>query len=408
MKMKPSRSRSGGKIQQASFAALKGVWANATACGIKPGRDDLSYIYLPGAHSSAGVFTRNSTAAPCIEYSRAVLASGKAKGVIINAGCANAATGTQGFRNAQRTAGEAAKLLGCSASEIAVASTGIIGKQLPMEKVSRGLKALFRVPLKKDGQRVARAIMTTDTFPKEVTVRGKVGGSTVTISGIAKGAGMIAPNMATMLGFLVTDARIESKVLKRLLQQSVNASFNMTSVDTDTSTNDLVLLFSSGEVPLPKNAHRAIEQFATLLQEACERLAKLIARDGEGATKLIEVNIGGAKNDLQARRMAMNVVNSPLVKTAIAGADPNWGRVIAAAGKDPDLQLDLKRLDVRMGGILVMKSGRITRFKHTALASQLRKDEVDITLDLKLGRGKARAWGCDLTEGYVEINTDYN
>ncbi len=389
-----------------TFTDLPGVFAGAIGCGIKPGRDDLSYIYLPACFSSAGVFTQNSTAAPCVEYTKAAMKSGKAKGVVINAGCANAATGTLGFRNAKTTSAIAAKLLRCRAQDIVVSSTGIIGKQLPMDKISSGLKSMLSKPLQRTGSKVARAIMTTDTYPKEVFLRRRIGKETVTVSGIAKGAGMIAPNMATMLGFLVTDARISAPKLRAALRSAVNDSFNMTSVDTDTSTNDMVLLFSTGTKMLRDG--KELLAFQGLLTEACQVLAKAIARDGEGATKLIEVTVRGAKTQAQARKMAMNVVNSPLVKTAIAGADPNWGRIIAAAGKDPSLALDLKKLDVALAGCKVLGGGKIQSFKRESLAKLLRQENISIALDLKLGKGKARAWGCDLTAGYVEINTEYS
>ncbi|MBN8551214.1 MAG: bifunctional ornithine acetyltransferase/N-acetylglutamate synthase, partial [Deltaproteobacteria bacterium] len=298
---KPRRT----KTRLKSFTDLDGVFAGATGCGIKVGRDDLAYIYLPEAYSAAAVFTQNLTAAPCIQYSKGVLKKGKLRGIIVNAGCANAATGAQGFRNARATAQRAARLVGCRADEIAVASTGIIGKQLPMDKINSGLDELFGRPLAKEGSRVSRAIMTTDTFPKQIFLRRRIGSQFVSVSGIAKGAGMIAPNMATMLGFLVTDARISKGPFQKMLRGAVSDSFNMTSVDTDTSTNDMVMAFSTGKVPLSGKKH--LLEFALLLTEACQELSKLIARDGEGATKLIEVTVTNAKNKEQARKMALNV-----------------------------------------------------------------------------------------------------
>lgn len=394
------------KAPSRTFTDIEGVWAGAVGCGIKPGRDDLSYIYLPEAYSAAGVFTRNSTAAPCIFYSREVIKKGGVRGVIVNAGCANAATGVQGLKNARATAREAARLLKCRPEHIAVASTGIIGKQLPMDKITAGLQSLLGPKLVRDGTRVSRAIMTTDTYPKQVFLRRRIGGRMVSVSGISKGAGMIAPNMATMLGFLVTDARVGRAKLQSVLREAVDDSFNMTSVDTDTSTNDMVLVFSTGSAPISGKTQE--REFAKLLTEACQELAKLIARDGEGATKLIEVRVENAKNRDQARKMAMNVVNSPLVKTAIAGADPNWGRIIMAAGKDPSLALKLETLEVHMAGVKVLKGGKIQAFKREALSKRLRGELIEIYLDVKIGKGKARAWGCDLTHGYVDINTEYS
>lgn len=394
-------------VKQKSFTDIEGVFAGAVGCGIKPGRDDLSYVFVPNAYASAGVFTQNSTAAPCVHYSKAVMQGGKAQAVVVNAGCANAATGALGMKNAKATATLAAKYLGILPQQVAVSSTGIIGKQLPMDKIRRGLKQLLGGSLKQNGAQVARAIMTTDTFPKQIFVSAKIGGRTVSVAGVAKGAGMIAPNMATMLGFLVTDARLNGAQLKSMLKAAVDDSFNMTSVDTDTSTNDMVLLFSTGTVALP-SGQAARRAYGALLTRACQELAKLIARDGEGAKKLIEVHIRGAKSTEQARRMALNVVNSPLVKTAIAGADPNWGRIIAAAGKDPALALDLNRLDVDMAGCPVLRSGKIQPFKRAALSKRLKGKTIEIALDLRLGKGRACAWGCDLTAEYVAINAEYS
>ncbi|WKZ57354.1 MAG: bifunctional glutamate N-acetyltransferase/amino-acid acetyltransferase ArgJ [Bdellovibrionota bacterium] len=336
---------------------IEGVFAGATGCGIKAGRDDLSYIYLPAGCSSAAVFTRNLAAAACVQYSRAVFSKGVVRGVIINAGNANAATGRQGLRDAEETAKRAAAHLKCKPAHIAVASTGIIGVPLPMDKIRHGIDTLLGQPLVHEGTRVARAILTTDLVPKEVFLQQRIGRRPVTVSGIAKGSGMIAPNMATMLGFLVTDAAVPRATLQRMLRRAVDDSFNMTSVDTDTSTNDMVLLFSTGAVAIDGGDKRGLSSFETLLTDACQILAKKVARDGEGATKLIAVRVRGAKNPHHARTVARNIANSPLVKTAIHGADPNWGRVIAAAGKDPAIALKLEKLDVAFAGIPVMRRG---------------------------------------------------
>lgn len=391
-----------------TFTDIEGVFGGATGCGIKPGRDDLSYIFVPKAHSAAGVFTKNSTAAPCVKFSRSLLRKAGVCGVIINAGCANAATGVQGYQNARATASQAARLFGVRRDQIVVASTGVIGTQLPMRKIKTGLHTMLSGPLARSGRKVARAIMTTDTFAKEIWIQGRVGKQRVTISGIAKGAGMIAPNMATMLGFLVTDAKVSRGFLNRALREAVDESFNMTSVDTDTSTNDMVLIFSTGAVAVDENSRAVQRSFIALLKRACQQLAMQIARDGEGATKLIEVSIAGARNRSQARKIALNIVNSPLVKTAIAGADPNWGRVVAAAGKDPSLEVNLEKLDISMGGLKVLKSGKIQAFQRGNLRKRLQRDRVNISVDLKLGKAGATAWGCDLTSGYVEINTQYS
>jgi len=330
------------------------------------------------------------------------------KAVIINSGNANAGTGAAGLRDARQTAGMAAKLLGIKASEVAVTSTGIIGKPLPMPTIKAGLEELLADPFTRDGDAAARAIMTTDLTQKEVWVTGTVGGERVTIAGFAKGSGMIAPNMATMLGFLVTDAKIDSRALQTALRAAVDDSFNMTSVDTDTSTNDMVLVFSTGRKGKAITSPKLRNEFQNLLTKACQHLSKLIAADGEGATKLIEVKVAGARSIHEARRIAKNVVNSPLVKTAIHGADPNWGRVLAAAGKDPSAKVDPTKVDLTFAGAPVMKGGKIVPHDRARIRKLMAARDIPINLHLNLGKAEATAWGCDLTHGYVDINVSYN
>lgn len=386
---------------------LKGVYSAAVRSGIKSQGLDLAFIYVPDACGSAGTFTMNKFMAPCLQYTKEVIAKNVVKAVIINSGCANAATGRTGFRNARQTAAWAARMLDLKPSEVAVASTGIIGVQLPMQKVERGLKDLLRAPRARKGGLAARAIMTTDTCPKEIVVRGRIGKETVTVAGIAKGAGMIAPNMATMLSYLVTDAKLSSRQLQPMLSAAVKNSFNMASVDGDTSTNDMVLLFANGAKHLP-GGKKALRQFAALLEEACRALAKMIVTDGEGATKLIEVRVTGAASEEDARKIARSVTNSPLVKTAIHGADPNWGRVVAAAGKVTGVKLDPKRLDLYFGAEKVLSRGKILKFNTGRVVRSLKQKKVFVHLHLNLSKGSAVAWGCDLTKGYIEANVQYN
>ena len=388
---------------------LPGVYASGISAGIKNnGKKDLAFIFVPSAYGSAGVFTRSAFAAPPLLLTKQSMKKGTLRALIVNSGNANAGTGTAGMRDAKETASVAAKLLGIKASEIAVASTGVIGKPLPMDTVKAGLHKLLKNPLARDGDAAAKAIMTTDLTQKEVFMSATIAGQRITVAGCAKGSGMIAPNMATMLGFLVTDAKVDSRTLQRALKIAVDDSFNMTSVDTDTSTNDMVTVFSTGKKGRKVSSAADKKAFTALLTKACQHLAKLIAADGEGATKLIEVEVTGARTQSEARRIALNVVNSPLVKTAIHGADPNWGRVLAAAGKDPSLTVDPRKVDLTFAGAPVMKRGKIVAHNRDKIRKLLSVRDVPIRLNLNVGKGHARAWGCDLTHGYVDINVSYN
>lgn len=388
---------------------LKGVFAGGISAGIKAnGKKDLAYLFIPDCYGSAGVFTKSAFIAPPLIVTQEALRRGTVKALIVNSGNANAATGKIGLRDARETAKVAAKLLGIKPHQVAVSSTGIIGKLMPMETVKAGLAKLLKNPLKRDGKNAARAIMTTDLTQKEVFVSGTVGGQRVNVAGFAKGSGMIAPNMATMLGFLVTDAKVDSSALRTMLRRAVNDSFNMTSVDTDTSTNDMVMAFSTGAKGKKVTGTKEKEEFLALLTKACQHLAKMIAADGEGATKLIEVQVVGARTEREARVIAKNVINSPLVKTAIHGADPNWGRVLAAAGKDPAVKVDPRRVDLTFAGAAVMRRGEVVPHDRKRIRKLMSVREVPVRLQLNLGRGEAVAWGCDLTHGYVDINVSYN
>jgi glutamate N-acetyltransferase/amino-acid N-acetyltransferase len=392
-----------------NLTSLKGVFSSGIAAHIKTnGKNDLAFIFVPNAYGSAGVFTRSAFAAPPLIYTKQALKRGVVKAVIVNSGCANAATGKAGMRDAQRTALTAARHLGIKPHEVALASTGIIGKRLPMDKMEAGLSKLLANPKARKGDSTAKAIMTTDLTQKEVYASATINGQRITVAGCAKGSGMIAPNMATMLAFLATDAKVDSKTLQSALTSAVNDSFNMTSVDTDTSTNDTVLIFSTGERGKKISSKAEKKAFTDLLTIACQNLAKQIAADGEGATKLIEVEVLGAHSETEARRIAMNIINSPLVKTAIHGADPNWGRVLAAAGKDPSLKVDPSRVDLTFAGVPVIRRGKIVGHDRTKIRQRMSVRDVPIQLNLNIGKGRARAWGCDLSHGYVDINVSYN
>ena len=388
---------------------IEGVYATGIHAGIKAEgtKRDMALIYVPDAVGSAGVFTQNKFRAPCLDYTKRCLERGTLKAIIVNSGNANAATGEQGFRNAEQTGEWAAQKLGLSPDEIAVASTGIIGVQLPMDRIRGGLEKLLKDPKLRDGHAAADAITTTDSYTKEVFVTAEIAGFPVSISGIAKGAGMIAPNMGTMLSYLVTDAHLPSPVLQRALEEAVSDSFNMISVDTDTSTNDMALLLATGKHQLPAST-TVFVQFRDLLRSACITLAKMIARDGEGAEKLIEATVQGAATKQDARTIALNIINSPLIKTAIHGADPNWGRVIMAVGKDHRCQVDPKRIDLRFDTEAILKDGEQLPFDRARLIAHLKQEHVKIHVDLHLGAESATAWGCDLTMGYIKINTDYS
>lgn len=392
-----------------SITSLSGVFASGIAAGIKAnGKKDLAFVFVPNAYGSAGVFTVSAFAAPPLLVCKEALKKGTVKAVIINSGNANAGTGRNGLRDARRTVTIASKLLGLKAHEVAVSSTGIIGKPMPMTTIESGLAKLLTNHKVRKGRAAAEAIMTTDLKRKEVFISGSVSGQKVTIAGFAKGSGMIAPNMATMLGFLVTDAKVDSRTLQALLKRAVDESFNMTSVDTDTSTNDMVLAFSTGSRGAKVTSTNAKREFQELLTRACQKLSKLIAADGEGATKLIEVQVSGARNVREARCIAKNVVNSPLVKTAIHGADPNWGRVLAAAGKDPSAKVNPDKVDLTFAGAPVMKRGKIVPHDRARIRKLMTARDIPISLHLHIGKASATAWGCDLTHGYVDINVSYN
>lgn len=392
-----------------SITDLEGVFAAGVAAGIKrAGGLDLAFIAVPDAVAAAGTYTMNKFRAPCIEYTRRQLEKGTLKAVIINAGNANAATGEQGFQNARRTAEIAASLLKMDPEHIGTASTGIIGVQLPMEKIERGLAALLATPTAREGRVAAEAIMTTDAYRKETYREGRVLDAAVTVAGIAKGAGMIAPNMATMLSFLVTDLAVPQPLLQKCLSEAVDLSFNMTSVDSDSSTNDMVLVFSTGKKKADLSTPEAVAQFSALLTAACTDLAKLIARDGEGAEKLIEATVKGARSRADAKRIALNIINSPLLKTAVHGADPNWGRVVMAIGKDPAPEVDPARVDLFFGPVQILAGGAILPFDRAKVIEIMKGDTVPITVNLNLAGESATAFGCDLTKKYIDINTDYS
>jgi glutamate N-acetyltransferase / amino-acid N-acetyltransferase len=378
--------------------APRGFRVHTANVGLRKRGDDLAVIASEVPAICSAVFTRSRFAGPSVALSRAAVADRTARGVVALASNANVATGEEGLRNAVEVRGRVAGLMGVEDDQILVASTGVIGQQYPMDRVRAGLSRL-RWPFPGDDcEAAARAIMTTDSTAK---VSRRTCGD-ATIVGIAKGVGMMEPNMATLLTFFCTDAEVSPDVLDSTFRRVVDRTFNALSIDTDTSTSDTAAVFANGLAgPV------ASDDFATATGEVALELVRMIAKDGEGATTLIEVRVAGARDDAQAKRVAKSVVNSPLVKTAVRGADPNWGRVVMAVGKCQD-ELDIVPDRVRIGfGVAELYPAEPTAATLDALRSYLAGDEVVIWIDLSIGAGFFTAYGCDLSEGYIRINADY-
>ena len=395
---------------------LAGVRLGAAAAGIRyQGRTDVVMVELAAGTTVAGVFTSNKCPGAPVDWCRAVLKGGRARAVVVNAGNANVFTGRAGREACAATAAAAAKLVDAPAKQVFVASTGVIGEELPHARLTAALPALH-ASLRVDAwEAAARGIMTTDTFPKGATRVAQIGDAQVRITGIAKGSGMIAPDMATMLCFVFTDAKIPADVLQTMLRRGVDASFNRTTVDSDTSTSDTVLLFATGQAKHPRippasdSAARShiLADFARKLDDLLLDLALQVVRDGEGAQKLVRIDVTGATTARSAKRIAMTVANSPLVKTAIAGEDANWGRIVMAVGKAGE-PADRDKLAIAMGGIWMARNGGVVAgYDETPVVAHMKGREVSIAIDLGLGRGKATVWTCDLTHGYIDINGSY-
>lgn len=406
----------GINIIEGGVTAAKGFEAAAAAAGIKyEGRTDMALIYSEKPCKAAGTFTRNVVQAAPVKWDKAIVKEEKrVQAVIINSGIANACTGEEGMGYCQETAEEAAKVLGVDSESVLVASTGVIGMQLPMDRVKAGISMLTY--LKKSdmesGTEAAKAIMTTDTEKKEAAATFEIGDKTVTIGGMAKGSGMIHPNMCTMLSFITTDAKISKKALKKALSEDVEDTYNMISVDGDTSTNDTVLLLANGQAGNPKIRYGTPEYktFKGALHYINETLAKKMAGDGEGATALLEAKIVGARTKEQAKVLAKSIVCSNLVKTAIAGHDANWGRILCAMGYS-GAQFDMEKADLffesAAGKLKIIESGTALDYSEEKATEILSEPEVTVIADIKEGDQKASAWGCDLTHGYISINADY-
>jgi len=397
---------------EGDLATPVGFRAAAVAAGIKKSKDalDLALIFSDSpATAAAGVFTTNRVAAAPVLLSRQNLleSRGRCRAIVVNSGNANACTGRAGMRAAEESARVAGELLGIESSQVLVASTGVIGVTLDADLILQQLPHLKEKLSKENAGKVAHAIMTTDTFPKTCVVRSAVKGKAVHIAGIAKGAGMIHPRMATMLSFITTDASMGERMLHNLLLGAAEDSFNRVTVDGDTSTNDTLLALASGLSELaviPGNDSRA--WFAEGLTQLCQTLARMIARDGEGASKLVTVEVVGARTPLDADRVARAIANSPLVKTALAGSDPNWGRIICAAGYS-GAKFDPNKIDVSVNNMALCRKGVDAGFEEAAAHSELDRKEIVLQVDLHAGRATARVWTCDFTRDYIDINASY-
>jgi glutamate N-acetyltransferase/amino-acid N-acetyltransferase len=391
-----------------AISAPLGFRVSAVASGIKPDRLDLAMIAADAACAAAGVFTSNLAVAAPVVVSREHLAFGRARAIVVNAGCANAATGEPGMRDAREMAARAASALGCPASEVLVASTGVIGLSLPMDKVRGGIDAAVRSLSRQAGADFARAILTTDTHPKEVLVEAVIGGRTVRVGGVAKGAGMIAPNMATLLAFFTTDAAVAPAVLRTALAAAVGETLNRITVDGDTSTNDSALILASGAsgAPLIEGPGADHDAFCAALTAAARSLAEMVVRDGEGATRFAEVRVEGAASARDADVIARTVAESPLVKTAIHGGDPNWGRILAAVGRS-GIAIGPRGVDIHLGDVHVAAGSAALPYDEKAAAGQMRADPVRIRVVLHEGAAAGWMWTCDFSHGYVEINAHY-
>ena len=397
------------KIERKSLVSPKGFTATGIHCGIKHKKKDLAVVISEVPASVAGVFTTNAIqAAPLKVTKDVVYNTKKMQAIFVNSGNANACTGKQGDLDALAMQQLASDQFNIAPELIGVASTGVIGEPLPMAPIIHGTAKLQPNDELTGALDFAQAIMTTDTVMKNTSYATTIDGKEIVIAGVAKGSGMIEPNMATMLGFITTDANIDSEHLQAALSQVTEKTFNSITVDGDTSTNDMVLVLANGLAEnnaLTPN-HPEWDTFVSALEMVSQDLAKLIAKDGEGATKLIEVNVTGAVSDEQARKIAKTVVGSPLVKTAVFGCDANWGRIIAAVGYS-GMEINPETITIKLGDILVVEDSEPVKFSEDQAMNYLKQHEISISVDLHHGPGEGRAWGCDLTYDYVQINASY-
>ncbi|MFB3102411.1 MAG: bifunctional glutamate N-acetyltransferase/amino-acid acetyltransferase ArgJ [Alphaproteobacteria bacterium] len=413
--MSRSVSAAASPLAPKEFPPVKpvaGVRLSGRAVGLKPsGVKDLMLAELAKGTTIAGVLTRSRCPSAPVDWCRAILPKGRARAIVVNSGNANAFTGAAGDHVVANTVAAAARLIGCRRDEVYIASTGVIGEPVPPDFIA-GKLAIVRRGLGVRGWRLAaEAIMTTDTFPKAASRTAQIGGAEVTISGFAKGSGMIAPDMATMLAFVFTDARLPAPVVQKLLRRAADRSFNAITVDGDTSTSDTLLLCATGQARgqprIGRSSDPALAGFSAALEEVCTDLAQQIVRDGEGAQKFVTVNVRGAESRRAARAIGLAIANSPLVKTAIAGEDPNWGRIVLAVGKAGE-KADRDRLSIAIGGVPITEAGQLVPgYDEAPVAKHMKGLEIEMTVDVGVGRGRATVWTCDLTHGYITINADY-
>ena len=392
--------------------AAKGFKASTVSCGINTPqgeRKDLVVVAADAPSSAAGVFTTNKVQAAPVVLSKAHVANGMAQAIVVNSGNANACNGDAGIRDARAMVDAVADDLGIASEQVLIASTGVIGRPMPMDCIQAGIQEATALINAGGGADAAEAIMTTDTVPKSHAIQADIEGYTVTIGGISKGAGMICPNMATMIAVITTDAAIAPGVLKTALRTAVGASFNCISVDGDMSTNDTVFVLANGAADNPMITtadSTGYHPFEEALQKVCAVLARKIARDGEGATKFVEIQVNGAVSDEEARTIGMTVANSLLVKTAIYGKDPNWGRIICAVGY-ADAASDPDRIDLFLGGHQLTKDGQGLPLDEPTMRGELETEDIQVRIELNMGEGAAKVWTCDMSHEYVTINAEY-
>ena len=407
------------QVVSGGITAPKGFRAAGIAAGLKAsGAKDLALILSQTEAIAAGVFTTSQVRAACVDYCRQCLQKkASARAILCNAGQANAATGEAGWEDALECARLVGQELNVAADAVLLASTGVIGQRIKMEPLSQGIPTLVREATEHGGKDAAEAIVTTDLVIKEIALETTIEGRPVRIGGIAKGSGMIAPNMATMLGFITCDAAVSTGLWHEMLKRAVDKSFNQITVDGDTSTNDCVLALANGQSRTTAITDKSAnaQKLEAMLTEVCQYLAKAVARDGEGATCLIEVRVTGAPNDKDASQIAKTIAGSSLVKSAVFGRDPNWGRIAAAAGR-AGVKFHQDELNIKLGDLVLMQNGQPLGFdrdvasnylKQAAAGEYLKEDTVLISVNIGVGSGKSTAWGCDLTYKYVEINAEY-
>jgi len=392
-----------------SLPVIQGLRLSAVAAGVKyKGRKDVMLAELVPGSTIAGVFTKSKTSSAPVDWCKKILPKGKVRGIIVNSGNANAFTGKAGDRAAKAMISSVARELKCQQNQVFVASTGVIGEPLPADRVSKVVPKLMTSLKANRWPDAAGAIMTTDTFPKGSSAVAKINGETVTIAGIAKGSGMIAPDMATMLSFVFTDAKIPADILQAQLNKAADQTFNCITVDSDTSTSDTLLLVATGQAAHKEiKTEKDLKSFQDALNIVLQDLATQVVKDGEGASKFITIDVAGATSKKAARRIGLAIANSPLVKTAIAGEDANWGRVVMAVGKAGE-KANRDKLSISMGDTVICNKGQHnSNYDEVIVTQHLKGSDIKISVDVGVGAAKARVWTCDLTHDYISINADY-